>query len=800
MNSRFLLLALCGTLLVGSARADKDKEVEVLARGPVHEAYAEPTEREPAPTPIVNKEPPKPIEELPPDQKPEGDNVQWIPGYWSYDEDRKDYLWVSGFWRVAPPNRTWVAGSWRKAGDGWQWSGGFWAAAKEQKAEVEYLPKPPAPLDNDGANTPAPSESHIYVPGSWVWRERYVWRPGFWMEHRPNWVWTSAHYRWTPGGYVYIDGYWDYPLATRGTLFAPVYIPPVVYTAPAYVYTPTVYVREECLFGAFFARRGFGCYYFGDYFAPRYSSVGFVAWSGHVSATVTLGGFHDPLFSYYRCGYRSDPFWGGGGCVNLFVGRYRGDFARPPHTLVQQTTVINNITNNNITNINNSKNNTTVVQNSNLNNVTMLSNIRDGNRDGRRFTPVSDTARRDQQLAARDLREVGVRRADAETRLASGGPKGGLPGRQTVGLDVPTTRPVGKGALGSAGTGMPPAKGGLGTPIGNPPKGGLGTPMPKGETGIGLNPPPKGTGGVDFPPPPRATPIGKADPKGINIPPKGGNLGTGTGTTPLPMPKVVNPLIGTGTGTPPTKGPNIGMPPAKGNNPPTIPPTNIGNPPTLPMPKSVNNPPPTTPKTINNPPIGTMPKSVNNPPTLPPPPKTVNNPPTIAPPPRTINNPPTLPPAPKTINNPPPPRTVNNPPTLPPAPKTVTSPPPPKSSTPPRTTPPPKTKTSFALPTVSSPLVATPRPATVPLAQTRPLTVPPVTATPRLAPRPTLTTPSIPRTMPSAPRPAMINPRPATVAPRPAPITRVTPSIPRPAPSTRVAPIPSGSNKRPIRR
>src|SRR5262249_39028727 len=51
------------------------KGVEVLARGPVHEAFASPT-TEPAPTTAVPKEPPKPLEEMPPTEKPEG-NVTW---------------------------------------------------------------------------------------------------------------------------------------------------------------------------------------------------------------------------------------------------------------------------------------------------------------------------------------------------------------------------------------------------------------------------------------------------------------------------------------------------------------------------------------------------------------------------------------------------------------------------------------------------------------------------------------------------------------------------------------------------
>ena len=75
----------------------KDDGVEVLARGPVHEAYAATVEYPTGGGPVVGKQPPEVIEELPPDQKPDGDNVQWIPGYWAYDDDRTDYIWISGF-------------------------------------------------------------------------------------------------------------------------------------------------------------------------------------------------------------------------------------------------------------------------------------------------------------------------------------------------------------------------------------------------------------------------------------------------------------------------------------------------------------------------------------------------------------------------------------------------------------------------------------------------------------------------------------------------------------------------------
>src|SRR5262249_59410253 len=99
--------------------------VEVLARGPVHEAYAEPVDPRPSAGPVVPRQPPVPIEELPPEQRPEGEGVTWVAGYWSWDEERSDYIWVSGFWRTPPPGRVWVPGSWRPAGGGWQWVGGY---------------------------------------------------------------------------------------------------------------------------------------------------------------------------------------------------------------------------------------------------------------------------------------------------------------------------------------------------------------------------------------------------------------------------------------------------------------------------------------------------------------------------------------------------------------------------------------------------------------------------------------------------------------------------------------------------
>src|SRR6266545_1382850 len=141
---RLLPAAVLALFAAGPASADDPQGVEVLARGPVHEAYATTVEF-PTPSPVVPKAPPAPIEELPPDQKPDGDNVQWIPGYWHWDEDANDFLWVSGCWRDVPPGRSWVPGHWQQIDGGWVWVAGFWVA--EKITEVRYLPPPPPSLD-----------------------------------------------------------------------------------------------------------------------------------------------------------------------------------------------------------------------------------------------------------------------------------------------------------------------------------------------------------------------------------------------------------------------------------------------------------------------------------------------------------------------------------------------------------------------------------------------------------------------------------------------------------------------------
>lgn len=149
---------------------------QVLTRGPVHEAFAGIVTFNPVPGVVVTKAPPGIIEELPPEERPEGDHVTWIPGYWAWDDERRDFLWISGTWRALPPGREWMAGYWGQTPQGYQWTSGFWADAAVQ--ETTYLPAPPVTVEA-GPNIAAPSAEYGWTPGSWIWYQgHYAWRPG----------------------------------------------------------------------------------------------------------------------------------------------------------------------------------------------------------------------------------------------------------------------------------------------------------------------------------------------------------------------------------------------------------------------------------------------------------------------------------------------------------------------------------------------------------------------------------------------------------------------------------------------
>ena len=251
------------------------KGVEVLTRGPIHEAFATPTDEPQATTPVA-KEPPKAIEEMPPEEKPEGDAI-WIGGYWAWDEDRSDYLWVSGVWRTPPPDKHWVAGYWREDGDKWQWVPGFWAEAQQEaeKHEVTYLPAPPAAA-GDGRPRSAARRGQLLHPRPVRLERRPLRLARRLLGPRPARLRLGAgplpldalrlhlHQRLLGSG----------PQPSRRHV-RPGRHRPQRRRASSYVYTPAYVVPQTVVVDAFFVRPCCCHYYFGDYYGPAYHDCGF---------------------------------------------------------------------------------------------------------------------------------------------------------------------------------------------------------------------------------------------------------------------------------------------------------------------------------------------------------------------------------------------------------------------------------------------------------------------------------------------------------------------------------------------
>ena len=274
----------------------------------------------------MSKQPPEAIEEVPPEQRPAGENVAWIQGYLAWDDERDDFLWVSGIWRDLPPGRQWMPGYWTEMESGYQWISGYWADATQ--TEIQYLPEPPASVEV-GPNIAAPSDDHNWLPGCWIWQQnRYAWRPGYWAPMQPDWDWVPAHYVCSPRGYVFVNGYYDYSVSRRGVLFAPVYLNAGVYSRRGYSYSPSTVIDLRWFTAHLFSRPQYQHYYFGDYYANSYSTAGYY-----------------PSFSYGSSGYGYDPFYARQRWNNRqdrdWQRRIESDFAnrrdhvdqRPPRTL-----------------------------------------------------------------------------------------------------------------------------------------------------------------------------------------------------------------------------------------------------------------------------------------------------------------------------------------------------------------------------------------------------------------------------------------------------------------------------------
>ena len=277
--------------------------VEVLTRGPVHEAFAETITFDPEPGIVAPKAPPAAIEEVPPQQRPEGKNVTWIPGYWGWDDERNDFLWVSGIWRALPPGRQWVPGYWGQSRQGAQWTSGYWADAaparlttcpsrRRRSRLVPTSPRlPPTIFGCQAVGFGSRTATH----GA----------PDIGRQGNQDWDWVPDHYVWTPSGYVFVDGYYDYSVPRRGVVFAPVYFDGGLRTQRGFSYSPSTVINPGVFVSHLFLRPGYGHYYFGDYYGSNYANAGFSPWFSYQSSRRG----YDPIYANQRWQHRRDRDW-----------------------------------------------------------------------------------------------------------------------------------------------------------------------------------------------------------------------------------------------------------------------------------------------------------------------------------------------------------------------------------------------------------------------------------------------------------------------------------------------------------
>jgi hypothetical protein len=176
----------------------------------------------------------------------------------------------------------------------------------------------------------------MWLPGCWVWQNgRYAWRPGFWATAQPDWNWIPAHYVYAPRGYVFVDGYWDYSVARRGVLFAPVYFSAGVYGRPGFSYSPRTVIDPGVFANHLFLRPRYQHYYFGDYYAANYQDAGF-----YPSYSYNSGRYgYDPIYAHQRWQHRQDGQWDRRAAAD-FQNRRDNEDARPPRVWTNQGIVV----------------------------------------------------------------------------------------------------------------------------------------------------------------------------------------------------------------------------------------------------------------------------------------------------------------------------------------------------------------------------------------------------------------------------------------------------------------------------
>lgn len=367
---------------------------DVLLNGPLHEAFGTPVSPDPIEQPVVPRQPPEALNELPPEIRPEGENVIWIPGYWSFDRTANEYLWVSGLWRAIPPGRRWVPGYWTEVADGFRWTSGMWLNADVE--DLTWQPAPPASMER-GPSSPSPGDNYFWVPGCWMYSaQSYRWRPGYWAPHQTDWVWCPDYYVYTPRGYIYCDGYWDYDVGRRGMLFAPVRYRSGFNVA---VYRPTVSLNIGSLFLNLWVDEPGGRYCYGNYFGVSH----YRPWYDFRSSR----GWCDPIYSHNSWRFGSGYHDRLSGWNRYFASH--PDY-RPRSSYRDQVSF--------------TRQNSSFAHLDQIRVGRSLSEMRDRDHSGRSLVRLDDNERRDVQRTLSGLRDFSSQRRGVEG-LARDGTRGG---------------------------------------------------------------------------------------------------------------------------------------------------------------------------------------------------------------------------------------------------------------------------------------------------------------------------------------------------------------------------------------
>ena len=215
-------------------------------------------------------------------------------------------------------------------------------------------------------------------------------------------MWVPAQYVWSPRGYVFVDGYYDYSVARRGVLYAPVYFNPSVYSQQGYRYSPVTAISLAVFGNQLFLRPNYNHYYFGDYYGSGYSTAGYYPW---FSFNDGRRGY-DPFYAHQRWHRRNDRDWQQR-IETDFQRRNDNEEARPPRSLAAQQTLLKE---GDTTNVTQSLNNVIV--------ATTLAQLATSKESSLRLQPVTNEEQKTLTAHSREVNRFRAARQKMEVKTS----------------------------------------------------------------------------------------------------------------------------------------------------------------------------------------------------------------------------------------------------------------------------------------------------------------------------------------------------------------------------------------------